>query len=63
MQAAEGIFEGKFDDVKDDDDDDDDDVLEMMTLTQESKKVDKTVCVPYSFICRFGTWIVLNYWV
>lgn len=47
MQAAEGIFEGKFDDVKDDDDEDADDDLEMMALTQESKKVYKTVCVPF----------------
>ena len=46
MQAAESIFEGKFDDVEDDDDEDDD-VKEMVTLTHKSKKIYKTVSVPF----------------
>jgi len=56
MQAAESIFEGKFDDVKDggDDDDDDDDVVvvEMVTLIQESNTVHRTVCVPFHLQIR-----------
>jgi len=53
MQAAEGIFEGKFDDVKDDDDEDDD-VVEIVTLTQESKKIHKTVCAVSFVVLEHG---------